>query len=59
MKQNMHLMHIGHSVAHGKRMVAFLLQSSSVVKSFGNEVCMNIQHLLPEATKQLSWLCCC
>lgn len=59
MTQNVYLMDIGHSVAQGRRVLAFSVQSSSVVKSFGHEVYMNIQHLLPEAAKQLSWLCCC
>lgn len=43
----------------GCRASCFLLQSRSVVKSFGRDVYINIEQLLPEATKQLSWLCCC
>lgn len=57
--QNIYLMGISHSVAHVRKMLAFSLHSSSVFKSFGHEVYVNVQHLLPGAAKQLSWLCCC
>jgi len=42
MMQNMHLMEVSHSTAHGRQMLACSLQSSSVFKSFGREVYVNI-----------------
>lgn len=58
MIQNIYLTEVSHSVAHGRNVLAFSLQRSSVFKSFDPEVCISIHHLLPEAAKQLSWLCC-
>lgn len=50
--QNIYVIDYSHSPACGRKMLAFSRQRGSAFKSFGIEVNINVQHLLPEAAKQ-------